>query len=299
MPGRRDLRGLAIAGPTASGKSRLALDWAASHGGVIINADAMQVYGDLRLVTARPSRADEDIVPHRLYGVVDGAQACSAQSWAEQARGEIALARDAGAIPVVVGGTGLYFRALFEGLADLPDIPDAIRQHWRQFAAAEGSLALHGELQRRDAAMAARLRPSDTQRLTRALEVIDATGRSLSAFQAGATIALEDPAGWERVCLSPRREDLHGRIAARVRHMLGAGAIDEVAVLLGRGLAMMMPVMKAIGVQEIATFLAGGCGLDVAEERMIAATRRYAKRQATWMRTQMSDWRVLESARGQ
>ena len=289
-------RGLAIAGPTASGKSRLAVEWARAHGGVIINADAMQVYSDLRVVTARPGEADEAIVPHRLYGHVDGSQAGSAQSWAQQARAEIAAARDQGALPVLVGGTGLYFRALFEGLADLPDIPDAIRRKWRERAIEDGSVALHAELRKRDPGMAARLRPSDRQRVTRALEVIDTTGRSLAAYHEVATTTLEDPAGWERVCLLPGREVLHGVIAARVKAMIADGAVGEVEALVARRLPHALPVMKAIGVNELAAYLAGDCTLDGAQTRMMVATRRYAKRQATWMRTQMADWRVLTSS---
>ncbi len=292
----RNWRGLAIAGPTASGKSRLALDWASSHDGIIINADAMQVYSDLRVITARPGAADEAIVPHRLYGIVDGSQAGSAQIWAERACAEIAAARAQGAMPVLVGGTGLYFRALFEGLADLPDIPEAIRRKWRERATDEGSMALHAELRRRDPAMAARLRPSDAQRVTRALEVIDTTGRSLAAYHEAATTGLEDPAGWERVCLLPEREKLHGAIAARVRAMIAHGAVGEVEALLARKLHRALPVMKAIGVNELGAYLAGEGTLDEAQMRMMAATRRYAKRQVTWMRTQMADWRVLGSA---
>lgn len=283
-------RGVAIAGPTASGKSKLALDLAKRFDGVVINADAMQVYADLRVLTARPSPDDESQAPHRLYGVIDGAEACSARSWAKRAAQEIAAAREAGKLPILVGGTGLYFRALFEGLAALPVIPDDVRSYWRERATLDGAAALHGELASRDPAMAARLRPSDTQRLTRALEVIEATGRSLLSFQNEATEGGEEASGWKRVVLTLDRALLKQRIAFRARRMMAEGAADEVTRLIARALALDLPVMKAIGVPELAAALRGEMSFEAAAEDLIASTSRYAKRQTTWFRTQMAGW---------
>lgn len=281
---------MAIAGPTASGKSKLGLDLAKLFDGVIINADAMQVYADLRVLTARPSIDDESQAPHRLYGAIDGAEACSAQIWAKRAAQEIAAAREAGKLPILVGGTGLYFRALFEGLAALPSIPDDVRSYWRERATLDGAAALHGELASRDPAMAARLRPSDTQRLTRALEVIEATGRSLLSFQNEATEGSEDAIGWKRVVLTVDRVLLNERIAVRARRMVEEGAVQEVERLIARALAPDLPVMKAIGVPELAAALRGEMSFEAATEALAAATSRYAKRQATWFRTQMTGW---------
>lgn len=286
-------RGLAIAGPTASGKSRLALDWARRHGGVIINADAMQVYRDLRVLTARPGADEEALVPHRLYGVIDAAEAFSAQDWAERAAEDIAKARAGGLVPVLVGGTGLYFRALFKGLAALPDIPADIRRFWREKAAEEGAGALYEELQRRDPAMAGRLRAGDTQRLTRALEVLEATGRSLASFQGQETSGLETTEGWRLLALKPERPALRARIARRAHEMIAQGALEEVRQLVERCLSPDLPAMKAIGVVELAAHLDGAILLEEACDRMVGATNRYAKRQLTWIRTQMTDWQQV------
>lgn len=295
MPDKIDgLRGIAIAGPTASGKSHLALNWARRHGAIVINADAMQVYSNLRVLTARPTVGEEMLASHRLYGGIDGQIATSAQAWAFDAAQEIANARAQSAIPVLVGGSGLYFKALFSGLASLPPIPPIIRHRWRQRAKMEGSKALFQELQSRDSIMAARLQPSDTQRLTRALEVIDATGRSLSDFQNEASVPLEAPDGWHKIWINPERGDLSARIAARVETMLAQGAIDEVDALLALSLDPALPVMKAIGVRELANLIRGTSDLATARERMTMATRRYAKRQMTWFRTQMVDWRAVD-----
>lgn len=290
-------RGVAIAGPTASGKSGLALILAERHGGVVINADSMQIYSDLRVLTARPSPADEARAPHRLYGIADGASAFSAAAWALQAKREIDAARAQGRLPILVGGTGLYFRSLFSGLSDIPTVPEEIRAHWRARAVLEGPATLHAELARRDPATAARLRPSDPQRLVRALEVLDATGRSLSDFHADAATPPESSRGWKRLVLGPERSALAERIAGRFRAMVAEGAIEEVRALIDRRLAPSLPVMKAIGVAELGGVLGGAHDMDTAIALAVAATRRYAKRQTTWFRTQMPDWDRVDSSR--
>lgn len=285
-----EVRGVAIAGPTASGKSALALALAERHGGVVINADSMQVYSDLRVLTARPSVEDEARVPHRLYGNVDGAVAYSSAAWAVAAREAIADARRAGRVPILVGGTGLYFRSLFLGLAAVPPVPAAVRAMWRERAAEVPAATLYAELVRRDPAMGAKLRPSDTQRIVRALEVVDATGRSLADWQAERHHPLEEADGWRRIVLDLPRAVLHMRCDVRVDAMIAAGALEEVRALLARRLDPALPVMKAIGVAELCAHLDGECDLAAALTRMKAVTRRYVKRQSTWFRTQMGDW---------
>jgi tRNA dimethylallyltransferase len=280
------VRGVAIAGPTASGKSALALDLAERAGGVVINADSMQVYRDLHVVTARPSPADEARAPHRLYGHRDGAEPCSAAAWAREAAAEIATGRAGARLPILVGGTGLYFESLFRGLSAIPPVPEEVRRHRRGQGAAE----LHAELLRRDPETAARLEPTDAQRLARALEVLDATGRSLSSWQAEPARPLEAPEGWVRVVLDVPRPELHARIARRAAAMLDAGAAEEVAALLARGLDPAMPVMRAIGVPELAALVRGEADRATTLDRLVVATRRYAKRQETWFRGRMPEW---------
>jgi tRNA dimethylallyltransferase len=281
--------GVAVAGATASGKSAYALDLARRHRGIIINADSMQVYRDISIISARPGPGDLAAAPHRLYGHVDGAGAHSAAAWASEAQVEIQDAIRAGALPILVGGTGLYFKSLFNGLAPVPQVPVEIRERWRNVSLAHGSLHLHAELARRDPVMAGRLRPSDAQRLARALEVIDATGVSLAAWQTRATTPLVDSEGWKRVVLEPDREVLARRIEARLAAMLAGGALDEVARLLDRRLDPALPVMKAIGVPEFGALARGEIGEAEALARAAAATRAYVKRQTTWFRTQIGE----------
>ncbi len=273
-----------IAGPTASGKSALALRLARDRGGAIINADSMQVYRELRVVTARPSREDEAAVPHLLYGHVSGLQDYSTGQWLTDARAAIATCFDEGLLPIITGGTGLYFKALEEGLAEVPAIPADIKTYWRL---AEGDL--HARLVKRDPAMAARLNPSDLQRIRRALEVHDATAKSLLWWQEkGASEAALKDCVVERIHVSVPREELHARAALRFDQMLKLGAIEEV-----RSLPVMdpkRPIMKAIGVPEIQAHLAGVMSLDEAREKAVIATRQYIKRQDTWWRGQMKGW---------
>jgi tRNA dimethylallyltransferase len=276
-----------IAGPTASGKSALALRLATERRGAVINADSMQVYRELRVVTARPTLEDEAAAPHRLYGHVSGLQDYSTGQWLADARVAIAACFDEELVPIITGGTGLYFKALEEGLAEVPSIPSDIKTFWR---VAEGDL--HARLVKRDPAMAARLNPSDLQRIRRALEVHDATGKSLLWWQEkGASEAALKDYTVERIHVSLPREELHARAALRFDHMLKLGAVEEV-----RALPVMdpkRPIMKAIGVPEIQAHLAGVMTLDEAREKAVVATRQFIKRQDTWWRGQMKGWVVV------
>ncbi|MCX8996411.1 tRNA (adenosine(37)-N6)-dimethylallyltransferase MiaA [Rhizobiaceae bacterium BDR2-2] len=289
-----DIDAVLITGPTASGKSALALDLARRHNGVVINADSMQVYDTLRVLTARPSLEDEAAAPHRLYGHVSASRAYSTGEWLRDASALLAVLRADGRLPVFVGGTGLYFKALTGGLSDMPEIDQAVRCQVRLRLKEEGAEALHAELARRDAETAADLQPADGQRIVRALEVIEATGRSIRAFQGKAGPVLVDPARAAKFVVLPERGVLHERIGRRFGLMLDHGAVEEVRALLALGLADDLPVMKAIGVREIAAMLDGSMSRSEVEERGAAATRQYAKRQMTWFRNQMDEsWQRL------
>jgi tRNA dimethylallyltransferase len=279
-----------IAGPTASGKSAAALALAKRLGGTVINADSMQVYRELAVLTARPSVEDESGVPHRLYGTVPAAEAYSVGRWVEDASKAVAAAEAEGRVPILAGGTGLYFKALLEGLAPVPGIPPEIRKFWRERKAALGAEGLYRELRARDPAMAARLEPTDPQRLVRALEVVDATGLSLAEWQGGETTPALSPDAVLRLVVAPEREELYAAIDARFDAMIAAGAVDEVRRLLALGLDPGLPVMRAHGVRELAAYLRGECGLDAAIAKAKTETRRYAKRQMTWLRRFMQDW---------
>ena len=277
---------LVIAGPTASGKSGLALAVAEVFGGTVINADSMQVYRDLKILTARPTEAEMARVPHRLYGVLDGCDSSSAGRWRTMAEAAIAEAHGAGRLPILVGGTGLYLSALTVGLAQIPEVPAEIAARVQERLATVGPQGLHAELARRDPAMAARLRPGDRQRLARALAVLDATGRSLAEWQQA---SLPPPPGlrFHTVLLMPPRDALYAACDARFRAMVAAGAMGEVRTLVARGLPRSRPVMKAIGVAQLAAVLAGEMALEAAIAAAQQATRNYAKRQYTWFRHQI------------
>ncbi|MFL5297112.1 MAG: tRNA (adenosine(37)-N6)-dimethylallyltransferase MiaA [Phenylobacterium sp.] len=278
-----------IAGPTASGKSALALRLAEATGGEIVNADSMQLYRELRLLTARPSPQEEARAPHHLFGTVDAADGWSVGRWvraATQVLGEIA---SRGRSAIVVGGTGLYFRALTEGLADIPAVPGAVRRRAEAEYGQMGEAAFRERLAGADPAAAARIAPGDRQRLVRAWEVFAATGSALSAWQATGTPALA-PGSWAAVALEPPRPILYGRCDARLAAMVEAGVLDEVAALSARNLAPALPLMKAVGVREFAAHLRGETSLAEALAAAQQETRRYAKRQSTWMRGQMADW---------
>jgi tRNA dimethylallyltransferase len=267
--GREASRVLVIAGPTASGKSALALAVAERFSGVVINADAMQVYRHVEILTAQPAAAARARVPHRLYGTVAPGEACSAGRWREMALDEIAAALGHGKLPVVVGGTGLYLKALMEGLAPIPEVPGEVRASARELHARLGGAAFHQELRRLDPETAARLDPGDSQRLIRAWEVLRATGRSLIS--------------WHAAC------------EARFEHMIANGAIEEARALEARGLDPELPVMKALGVRELLGFIQGAIGIDEAVSRAKQATRNYAKRQLTWFRRQMNADEVISA----
>ncbi len=288
-------RAILIAGPTASGKSALALAEARAHNGVIINADSMQVYGDLRVLSARPSANEEVQVPHVMYGHVDGAETYSVARWLEDVQATIPAVHTAGQTPVIVGGTGLYFKALLEGLSPVPPIPDDVRAAWRDIGAQGGS-TLHAELVRRDPEMAARLRPSDRQRLTRALEVIDATGRSLLEWQRIPGTPLLDAASCRRLVVLPDRDTLYRRCDQRFEAMLNEGAIEEVEVLVARDLPDDVPVLGALGVRPLAAMLRGETSKEAAIAQSQQDTRNYAKRQMTWARNQMADWECVQGS---
>lgn len=272
-----------VAGPTASGKSALALTLAERLGGVVINADSMQVYRELRIVTARPDDADLARAPHALYGVRPAAEAGTVAWWREAALAAMQAARAAGRVPILCGGTGMYFAALTEGLAAIPPVPAPAREEARRLLAAEGPAALHARLAALDPATAARLRPSDSQRIARAYEVVTGTGQGLSAWlAAGGT----GPAPWRfaAIRLDPPREALRAAIAARWQAMLAAGAIEEVRALGAQGLDPALPAMRAHGVPELLAHLAGRMTLEAASARAVLVTGQYTKRQATWFR---------------
>lgn len=285
-----------IAGPTASGKSGLAVDyarWLESRGqkAVIINADSAQVYADLAILSARPDEPEMGGIQHRLFGYIDGAEACSAARWAADARAEIAAAHAAGALPILVGGTGLYIRTLLDGIAPIPPIDPAIREAVRAMPVAQAHSALAIE----DPASAARLAPADTTRVARALEIIRSTGQPIAHWQAHKLGGISEQITLHPLILRPPRDWLLERCDRRFATMLERGALAEVETLLTRHLSPDLPVMRAIGVPEVARLLRGeiDAGQCLADGQL--ATRQYAKRQYTWFRNQPPpDWRVVE-----
>ncbi|CAA2138953.1 tRNA (adenosine(37)-N6)-dimethylallyltransferase MiaA [Hyphomicrobium sp. ghe19] len=279
-----------IAGPTASGKSALAMAIAEHVGGEIINADSMQVYRELRVLSARPTEEEEARVPHALYGFVPAGEAYSAGRFVRDAAGAIAKARSEGRRPVIVGGTGLYFKALIEGLSPIPDIAADVRDYWRRAGEERGAGALHGELQRVDPAMARRLAPTDTQRIVRALEVIQSTGRSLAEWQSLRGEPVIDEAEAVRFAVSGDRAELHARADARFDRMMREGALDEALVLSLLRLDPDLPAMRAIGVRPLLRLVAGEISEDEARELAKAETRQYIKRQETWLKRNMITW---------
>ena len=280
---------MVIAGPTASGKSALALKLANMSGGDIINADSMQVYKDLTILSARPTAADMALAPHHLFGTIDGAQMFSVAEWRDAASCCIEALWARGRLPIVVGGSGLYLRSLIDGISAVPTIPEAIRKAVRALETAALATALHTE----DAAMATRLDPADRQRQTRALEVIRATGQSLAHFQGEPVGGLAGKATIIPLVISPDRAVLYNRSNQRLTQMVGEGALEEVEALMKRGLEPALPVMKALGVAELASHLRGDISLDDAVTQAQQATRNYAKRQMTWFRNQFEGWNAI------
>lgn len=284
------MQAVLIAGPTASGKSALALALAEVTGGVVINTDSMQVYRDLRVLTARPTPDEEARVPHRLYGYCDAAVNCSAGSWVADAATVLAEARAAGRLPIFVGGTGLYFKALTRGLSAVPLIPQEVRDDVRARLERDGVEALHAELARRDPVSGDKLKPRDSARIARALEVIEATGRALPDWHRDGLPPLLEPEGVKALFLAPDRKELYARIDRRFTAMLETGALDEVAALAARKLDPMLPAMKAHGVPALIRYLAGDITLEAAAGTGQTDTRHYAKRQFTWFRHQLPEF---------
>lgn len=287
---RHQAKPILIAGPTASGKSALALVLAERYGGVVVNADSMQVYAGLPVLTAQPSAAEQARVQHRLYGHVPPSFAYSVARYIEDCEREIAAARENGIRPVIVGGTGLYFKALLEGLSPVPEIPADVRVRWRANAANWPIEDLHAALVERDAIMAARLVPTDRQRITRALEVIEATGRSLADWQREPGRPILDEAATVRLVVTRSRQDIVARCDARFDRMVAAGALDEVRHLLSLNLPRDLPVFGALGVRPLAAFLEGEIALDDAVVQGKLQTRQYVKRQETWLKRHMIAW---------
>jgi tRNA dimethylallyltransferase len=279
-----------IAGPTASGKSALALELARGTGGIIINTDSMQVYRDLRVLTARPTVEEEELVPHRLYGHVDAAVNFSAGAWVTDAAYALDEARAQDLLPIFVGGSGLYFKALTRGLSAVPPIPPGVREDVRARLDRDGVEALHAELARRDPASAGRLKPRDRTRIARALEVVEATGQSLSEWHREGLPPLLPPGSFAALFLSPERDALYARIDARFDAMLKVGALQEVERLAARKLDPLLPAMKAHGVPALIRHLRGDLTLEEAATIGRADTRHYAKRQFTWFRHQLPEF---------
>jgi tRNA dimethylallyltransferase len=289
-----------IAGPTASGKSALALALAQKSDGVVINTDSMQVYGDLRVLTARPTVEEEEVVPHRLYGHVDASINFSAGAWVADAAKMLDEARAQNRQPIFVGGSGLYFKALTRGLSAVPPIPPEIRDGVRARLERDGVEALHAELARRDPVSAERLKVRDRSRIARALEVVEATGRSLTDWHREGLPPLLPSGEFTALFLAPERDTLYARIDARFDAMLKAGAREEVERLAARKLDSLLPAMKAHGVPALIRHLAGELTLEEAAVIGSADTRHYAKRQFTWFRHQLPEfeWMTPEAARG-
>ena len=290
-----DARPILIAGPTAGGKSAIAARLARELGGIVINADSMQVYRDLRILTARPTAEEEVGGPHALYGFVDGRDAYSAGRYAADAAAAIRQARERGLRPIVVGGTGLYFKALLDGLSPMPAVPDEVRARWRAEAAAAVPGELHGKLRARDPQMAERLAPGDTQRIVRALEVIDTSGVSLLEWQQSPREPVLREADTIRLVVSPAREELYRRIERRFETMIGEGALDEVSRLAALGLDPTLPIMNALGLRPLLRHVRGELERNEAIGEAQTETRQYAKRQLTWARGNMIAWRWLSS----
>jgi tRNA dimethylallyltransferase len=288
-----------IAGPTASGKSALALALAQATGGVVINADSMQVYRDLRVITARPTPEEEARAPHRLYGHVDAAINFSAGHWVADAAAVLAELRAQNRLPIFAGGSGLYFKALTRGLSAVPPIPAEIRESVRARLERDGVEALHAELGQSDPASAERLKPRDRTRIARALEVVEATGRSLTDWHREGLPPLLPPGQFRALFLDADRDQLYERIDARFEAMLSTGALEEVAALAARRLDPLLPAMKAHGVPALLRHLKGEISLQEAAAIGRADTRHYAKRQFTWFRHQLPEfeWVKPEGAR--
>jgi tRNA dimethylallyltransferase len=284
-----------ICGPTASGKSALALELAREFGGVVINADSMQVYAELRVITNRPTEQEEAAAPHRLYGIRPAREPYSAALWLADVKAALAEAERQSWLPIVVGGTGLYFKALTEGLSDIPDIPPEIRAHYRQAAQIRPAAELHAELARRDPLTAARLRPSDPQRIVRALEVLEATGRPLADWQGRREPPLLPLSQAYAIAMTPGRDELYRRCDARFDAMIAAGAVEEARAIAALGLDPSLPAMRAVGLPALIAYVRGGLSLEEAAAAAKTSTRNYAKRQLTWIRGNFASWNCVSA----
>lgn len=284
------MKAILIAGATASGKSRLAVELAKRLDGAVINADSMQVYRELRVLTARPSPDDEARVPHHLYGHVSAADSYSVARWLRDLERVLGEVRAAGQRPIVVGGTGMFFTAVTEGLADVPGIPAATRTRIREALKTSGAEALHAELAVKDPAMAARLRATDGQRIARALEVIESTGRSLAVWQGGGTPPLIPLQDADAFLLELDRKDLYARIDTRFVQMIGQGALDEARAFADRRFDPDVPASKALGLRALIEAVEGRSTLDTAVATGQIQSRHYAKRQLTWFRNRFIAW---------
>jgi len=280
-----------IAGPTASGKSAEAMRLARDLDGIIVNADSMQVYREMRILTARPTAVDEEAVPHRLYGHVSVREWYSVARWLEDLKGVLAEIEEIGKRAIVVGGTGLYFKALTEGLSPIPDIAPDVRKFWREEGRVRPPAELHEELSRRDPLTASLVRPSDPQRIVRALEVIDSTGRPLAEFQEVPGEPLLAAGEWEGLVILPERAVLHSRADQRFDWMMQGGAMDEAGQMREMQLDPSLPAMRALGLVPLISYLTGESSLDDAVVRGKVMTRQYIKRQTTWLRKNMISWK--------
>lgn len=289
------LSAVLIAGPTASGKSALALELAKDFGGVIINADSMQVYTELRVITNRPSREEEQSIPHRLYGFKPAREPYSAALWIADVKAMLAEARRNKLLPVIVGGTGLYFKALTEGLSEIPEIPPPIRERYRLAAQTNPSAVLYAELAARDPLTASRLRASDSQRIARALEVFEATGRPLAEWQKTKTAPVLPLDRTFPIALTMDREELYRRCDARFERMIAEGALEEAAFIRALCLNPSLPSMRAVGLPPLLAHLNGNLSLREAASAAKTATRNYAKRQITWISGNFNQWKALRT----
>ena len=282
-----------IAGPTASGKSRVALALAKAVGGIVINADSMQVYREAPILTAMPSEEDRQAAPHLLYGHISVREPYSTGRYQNDATDALSKARSAGKIPIFTGGTGLYFSVLTEGISDIPKVPAEVRAHARARLEEVWVAALHTELAARDPETASKLRPSDPQRVLRAYEVLEATGRPLAHWQRKVGKPVLEGLRLARFVMDVPRTELRARIETRFRAMLADGAMREAAAL--KGLDPTLPAAKILGLRELWALQEGALSEAPAIERAVTATRQYAKRQTTWFRNRMADWHRLDS----
>ncbi len=288
-----DGEAILIAGPTASGKSAIAVEVARAVGGIIINADSMQVYRDLRVLTARPAADEMAGIRHELYGFLGPCDAYSVARYLADVAVHLEAARSNGAVPVIVGGTGLYFKGLLEGLSPVPAIDPAVRERWRELGEREGAGVLHQALKARDPVMAGRLMATDVQRLVRALEVIESTGRSLSHWQQQPGTPVLDGSRCRKIVVTRDREELYERCERRFDQMVKSGGLFEVSRLQAMQLDPTCPIMRALGVASLLAYLDGACDLESAVAQGKTDTRQYAKRQLTWARRHMISWKQV------